>query len=102
LQQRVQQQPVLEQPVLEHCVSPQQNSANKVSCCSRTAADGVKKQLCEYWEVWETALDGVMLLFLQLFEPPEGVLSKTKPKKWIVIAPRILPILTRAAFVSLL
>jgi hypothetical protein len=54
----------------------------------------------EYWEIkFESKADDKKL-FLRLFEPTSGVLSKKKEEQWAVIQSKILPQLSQAAVVA--
>ena len=53
-----------------------------------------------YWEPRPTSCDEDLKLFLHLFEPASGALSKRKPEQWEFIRNKILPKLSEAALVA--
>jgi hypothetical protein len=54
----------------------------------------------EYWEIsFESKADDKKL-FLRMFEPTSGVLSKKKEEQWAVIQSKILPQLSQAAMIA--
>jgi hypothetical protein len=52
----------------------------------------------ELWELRENENQEGMILFLRLFEPTSGKLSKAKPQQWAFIESKISPRLTEAAY----
>jgi hypothetical protein len=52
----------------------------------------------EFWEIRENENQENMALFLRLFEPTSGKLSKPKPQQWAFIQSKISPRLTEAAY----
>jgi hypothetical protein len=54
----------------------------------------------EYWEITFDSKADDKKLFLRLFEPTSGVLSKKKEEQWAVIQTKILPQLSQAAMIA--
>jgi hypothetical protein len=50
-----------------------------------------------YWTVSQSSSDETLKLFLRLFQPNCGKLSKSKTEKWDVVQRKVLPMLTMAA-----
>ncbi len=53
-----------------------------------------------YWEPRATSRGDNLQLFLRLFEPTSGTLSKRKPEQWAFILEKIVPRLSEAAFIA--
>jgi hypothetical protein len=53
-----------------------------------------------YWEPRATSRGDDLKLFLRLFEPTSGTLSKRKPEQWAFILEKIVPRLSEAAFIA--
>jgi hypothetical protein len=53
-----------------------------------------------YWEPHASSHGDDLKLFLRLFEPASGALSKRKPEQWAFILEKIVPQLLEAAFIA--
>jgi hypothetical protein len=54
----------------------------------------------EYWDIRSTSHREDLRLFLRIFEPTSGVLSKNRGEQWVVIQAKILPQLSLAAMIA--
>ncbi len=53
-----------------------------------------------YWEPCASSHGDDLKLFLCLFEPASGALSKRKPEQWAFILEKVIPQLSEAAFIA--
>jgi hypothetical protein len=64
-----------------------------------TTQQPTTEETCKHvWEIRENDNQDNMTLFLRLFEPTSGKLSKAKPQQWAFIKSNIIPRLTEASY----
>ena len=81
--------------------NPTVASTNAAVAVIPTVATGQLEATVEtYWEPRPTSRAEDLKLFLRLFEPASGALSKRKPEQWAFIMDKILPRLSEAAFIA--
>jgi hypothetical protein len=74
---------------IQTSATPKQRGKNKTSQTSPTE---------RYWEVHEKADKEHCKLFLRMFAPGSGVLSKPQTEQWKIIRDKVLPQLTQLSF----
>jgi hypothetical protein len=68
--------------------NPEQAAAEHASCQQ------------EFWQILENENQESMTLFLRLFEPTSGKLSKAKPQQWPFLQSKISPRLTKSTYIA--
>jgi hypothetical protein len=56
--------------------------------------------VAEFWECCENSTQKVMVLFLCLYHPTCGVLSKSEVLLWKAIEEKVLPVMSEASFAA--
>ncbi len=79
-----------------------QRAPDDITMAEDTATEQSAVVAHEYWEVWEKETSDLLTLFLLLFCPTCGKVSKKKSDKWDHIKQNVLPRIcsTKASFTA--